>query len=40
MSEINATTPELWPINAKAILEEKNVNIRELKRSYECISFP
>src|SRR5579871_360433 len=34
------TTPELWPINARKILEEKNVNPNELKSMFKHVTFP
>lgn len=37
---LTTTTLEYWPINAKNIMREKNVNIDELKLMFEFILFP
>src|SRR5581483_9797344 len=34
------TTPELWPINAKKILEDKNISVEDLKCDFTEIFFP
>lgn len=40
MNEISLKTTELWPFNAKQIIEEKNIYPCELKRKFTYIYFP
>jgi len=37
---LTVTTPQLWPLNAKKLLEEKGVNIDELKTMFTNVVFP
>lgn len=37
---MNITTLEIWPVNAKRILEEKGIDIQNLETKFENIYFP
>jgi FAD/FMN-containing dehydrogenase len=37
---LTVTTPQLWPINAKKLLEKKNVDTNELKTMFTNVLFP
>lgn len=40
VNDLTVTTPQLWPINARSILEKKNVNIQELQEMFTNVIFP
>ena len=40
INDLTVTTPQLWPINAKKMLERKNVDITELKTMFTNVIFP
>ena len=37
---LTTTTPEYWPINAKNIIDAKEINIDELRQMFPHINFP
>ena len=37
---LDRTTKQLWPHEAKQILDSKNVNIKKLKKNFKHIYFP
>jgi hypothetical protein len=37
---LTATTPQLWPENARQIMKDKGINVEELKIIFTSISFP